>query len=178
VKTLTTLLMLAATAGYTAGPHTVRAALQARAGRQLAPAFHLRDSTGKTKRNADYRGKVLLLDFWATECGGCMQEIPAFIDLQKSYRDTGLASVGISMDILYENLKSAGEAWQRVKPFVKAEHLNYAVLMGDDRVSKAYDVQAMPVTYLIDKTGRMAATYVGIVDRGDLEANIKALLKE
>ncbi|HEX4276567.1 MAG TPA: TlpA disulfide reductase family protein [Bryobacteraceae bacterium] len=172
------ILLFASAAAYAAEPHTIRAPLQAPAVRKPAPAFQLLDASGKARRNSSYRGKVLLLDFWATECGGCKQEIPAFIALQNSYRRKGLTAVGVSMDIAYENLKDAAEAWARVKPFVRSQQLNYAILMGDDRVTKAYDIQAMPATYLIDKTGRIAATYVGVVDRNDIEANIKMLLNE
>ena len=82
------------------------------------------------------------------------------------------------MDVMYEGLKSASEGWSRVKPFVRDRQINYRILMGDDRVTKMYNVQAMPATYLIDKIGRIAAVYVGIVDRNDVETNIKTLLAE
>jgi len=82
------------------------------------------------------------------------------------------------MDISYESLKNAQEAWTRVRPFVQSHRINYPILMGDDEVTKLYDIQALPVTHLIDASGRIAATYVGIVDKNDVEANIKTLVKE
>jgi hypothetical protein len=86
--------------------------------------------------------------------------------------------VGISMDILYEDLKGPAEAWELVNPFVKTHDVDYPILMGDDGITKRYSVEALPVTYLIDNRGRIAAKYVGIVDRSNLEANIRALLVE
>ena len=80
------------------------------------------------------------------------------------------------MDILYEDLKGPAEAWSLVNPFVAAHKVDYPVLMGDDGITKRYSVNALPVTYLIDRRGRIAATYVGIVDRANIEANIKTLL--
>jgi hypothetical protein len=82
------------------------------------------------------------------------------------------------MDILYEDLKGAAEAWALVKPFVADRHVKYPILMGDDAFTKSYSVAALPVTYLIDRRGRVAATYIGVVDRADIEKNITSLLAE
>jgi peroxiredoxin len=177
MKKIVLLIVCAAIPLARAGePRTVRAALAPAVDRKPAPVFVLRNAAGKAVRTSDYRGRVLLLDFWATECGGCKLEIPWFIRLQREYKRTGLTAVGISMDILYEDLKSADEGWARVTPFVKQEAVNYPILMGDDAVSKAYDIQAMPATYLLDKEGRIAATYIGIVDKTDIETNLKKLI--
>ena len=95
-------------------------------------------------------------------------EIPWFMQFQHAYQSKGLQVVGVSMDILYEELKDAKEGWSRVMPFVQRHKINYPILMGDDRVAKAYDMNALPATYLIDRTGRIAATYVGLVDKSDV----------
>jgi thiol-disulfide isomerase/thioredoxin len=145
----------------------------------MAPALRLLDASGKAETLLDYRGKVVLLDFWATECGGCRIEIPWYMEFERAYNDKGLAVVGVSMDILYENLKGAEEAWGKVKPFVEAQKVNYPILMGDDPVTKAYAINALPATYLIDKKGRIATTYIAVLaDKDDVEANIKTLLAE
>jgi len=146
--------------------------------RKPAPDFRLLDSSGKPAALASFKGAPLLLDLWATKCGGCIQEIPSFIEIHHAYAETGLAVVGISMDILYEDLKGPAEAWSLVNPFVKTHHVDYPILMGDDGITKRYSVTELPVTYLIDRHGRIAATYVGIADRANVEANIKALLAE
>ena len=94
------------------------------------------------------------------------------------FASKGLATVGVSEDIAYENLKGADEAWTLVKPFVRDHKIRYRVLMGDPEVTASYDIRALPLTYLIDRRGRVAAVYVGKVDRADLEANIRTLLSE
>jgi len=156
----------------------IRAALEPPSVRKTAPDFVLLDASGNSISLSSFRGKPLLLDLWATKCGGCIKEIPSFIELHHGYAVKGLAVVGISMDILYEDLKGPAEAWRLVNPFVKAHNVDYPILMGDDGITKRYSVEALPVTYLIDNRGRIAAKYVGIVDRPNLEANIRALLVE
>ena len=98
--------------------HDVHAVLIPPAARKPAPAFRLKNDAGKDIEVKDFKGKVVLLDFWATECGGCVLEIPYFIELEQSYKDKGFTAVGVSMDIVYEDLKSSEEAWRKVKPFV------------------------------------------------------------
>jgi peroxiredoxin len=154
----------------------VRAQIQPPNERKPAPAFRLMNSSGKNVNLADFRGKVVLLDFWATDCGGCKLEIPWYMEFDRDYKSKGLAVVGVSMDILYEDLKSAEEGWNKVKPFVQEHKINYPILMGDDDVTKAYSINALPATYLIDGQGRIAATYLGLVDKDDMETNIKKLL--
>jgi len=82
------------------------------------------------------------------------------------------------MDIPYESLKDAAEGWSRVTPFVQSHRVNYPILMADDAVAKAYRITALPMTYLIDRKGRVAAEYLGLVNKDDIERNIKALLTE
>jgi peroxiredoxin len=156
----------------------VRAALEPESVRKTAPDFALLDASGKPVQLASFRGKPLLLDLWATACGGCIKEIPSFIEIHRAYESRGLAVVGVSMDMLYEDLKGPSEAWSLVKPFVQSHKVDYPILMGDDGITKHYSVTALPVTYLIDRRGRIAAKYVGIVDRANIEANINALLLE
>ena len=170
--------LLAATRLDAQQTKTVRVRVQPEQQRMLAPEFSLKDATGKTVRLSAYRGQVVLLDFWATACGGCVEEIPAFVEIARAYSGRGLATVGVSEDIVYEDLKGPEEAWSRVKPFVRDHKMRYAVLMGDDQVTAVYGIQALPVTYLLDTRGRIAATYVGVVDRANLEANINVLLGE
>jgi peroxiredoxin len=119
-----------------------------------------------------------VLNLWATECGGCKAELPSFVELHRTYADRGVKVIGVSLDVMYENLKGTAEAWARVTPFSRAHGLTYIVLVDDGSVEKAYKVMAMPATYLIDKHGRIAATYVGVVDSTDLKANLKGLMAE
>ena len=156
----------------------IRVALEPQSARKPAPDFVLLDAAGKPVALSSFKGKNLLLDLWATKCGGCIKEIPSFIEIHHAYRDKGLAVVGISMDIVYEDLKGPAEVWRLVKPFVAANKVDYPILMGDEGITKRYSVNALPVTYLIDRRGHIAATYVGVVGRTNIEENIKALLAE
>ena len=171
-------MMFGARSAEAAEPKLIQASLQPVNERKHAPAFLLEDASGKKVALAAYRGKVVLLDFWATECGGCVTEMPGFMELAQAYKKKDLAVVGVSMDILYEDLKNSEEAWSRVKPFVQMHKVNYPILMGDNLVTTRFDIKAMPVTYLIDKSGRIAAVFVGIVDQPNVEANIQTMLKE
>jgi peroxiredoxin len=169
-------LRLGVGCAHAADPPAVRAVFQPARQRKPAPAFVPTDAAGKKVKLSDYHGKVLLLNFWATECGGCREEIPYFIEFAQKFSHKDVAVVGVSIDILYENLKDSNEGWSKVKPFVQAHKVNYPILMGDDSATKLYDIKALPATYLIDKKGRIAATYLGVVDKNDVEKNIKTLL--
>jgi peroxiredoxin len=155
---------------------TVTAILIPAVDRKPAAEFALKNARGKTVTLSSYRGKIVLVDFWATECGGCVKEIPSFMELAEGYRSRPLAVVGVSIEILYEDLKGPEEAWARVIPFVQSHNVKYPVLMGDDHATKAYDIKALPLTFLIDRRGRTAATYQGIVDMPNLKKNIELLL--
>jgi peroxiredoxin len=161
------------------GQQNVHAALTPPANRKPAPAFQLATEGGKKMQLSDYRGKVVLVNFWATDCGGCVLEIPSFIEIEKAYKDRGFTAVGVSMDISYEGLKDANEAWGRVRPFIAKHGVNYPIAMGDDEISKAYALNAFPATYLIDKSGRIAVAYVGVViNKDNVATNIESLLSE
>jgi peroxiredoxin len=148
------------------------------ASRETAPAFQLADISGTNKQITDYRGKVVLLNFWATACGGCKLEIPWLIELESAHKSDSFTVVGVSMDTSYEGSKSADEAWSQVKPFVLDHKLNYPILMGEATLITSYKLGAVPATYLIDKQGRIAATYSGVADKSDVDSNIKRLLAE
>jgi peroxiredoxin len=156
----------------------VHASLIAPADRKTAPALQLTSDTGQTKRLSDYRGKVVLLNFWASECGGCIMELPSIIDIQTTNKSKSFTVVGISMDIPYEELKNEQQAWDKVKPFVAKSKINYPILMGYESTFKTFGLNALPDTLLLDKTGKIAALYTGIISKDNAEANINKLLIE
>lgn len=120
----------------------------------VMPPFSLKDADGQTVHASDYKGKVVLLDFWATWCGPCKIEIPWFIDFQREFKDQGLAVVGVSMD---------EDGWKVIKPYVQNMKMNYRVLLGDDAVSTAYGgLDSLPTTLLIDRQGKIAGVHVGV----------------
>jgi peroxiredoxin len=148
-------------------------------GADPAPDFSLKNAAGSTVHLSDFKGKIVLLDFWATECGGCKTEIPWFVEFARDYQTRGVAVIGVSMDILYENLRDAAEGWGRVKPFVAAHGVNYSILMGDERITGVYRIEALPLTLLIDRNGRIVSTHNVPPKGGEAEfrREIEALLK-
>ena len=160
-------LMALAGVAWAADPAAVRAPLLSAADRHPAPEFALRDSAGRKVSLKKYRGKIVLLDFWATWCHGCKQEIPWFSELQKAYRPKGLAVVGVSLD---------DGGWKVLRPFLAEAHVPYRMVLGDDATARRYGIRNLPDTFLIDRQGRVAAAYIaGLVDQENLEANIQAL---
>ena len=137
--------------------------------RKPAPDFALKDADGKAVHLSDYKGKVVLLDFWATWCGPCRIEIPWFTEMERQKKDKGFAVVGVAMD---------DDGWKAIKPFVAEMKINYRVLLGDDQVAKDYDgLDALPTTFLIDRNGKIADRHVGLTSRKDFEEGIDQLLQ-
>ncbi len=117
---------------------------------------------------SDYRGKVVLLNFWATWCNSCKQEIPWFMQFESKYKESGLTVLGVSMD---------DDGWKAVRPFLQEKKLNYPVVIGSESLGKLYGLNAMPRTVLIDREGKIALAYEGVVNREGCEKEIQALLQ-
>ena len=141
-----------------------------RPGGEAAPSFTLQDLNGKPVSLSDFKGKVVILDFWATWCAPCVIEIPHFIELYEQYKDQGFAMVGISLD---------REGISVVKSFVRKYQINYPILMTDGQVDRVYGgITAIPTTFVIDSAGNIRQKYIGYRDKAVFEADIKALLTE
>jgi len=137
--------------------------------RKAAPEFSLKDVDGRNVTLADYKGKVVLLNFWATWCGPCKIEIPWFVDFEQKYKDRGFAVLGVAMD---------DDGWKIVKPYLSESKINYRVVMGDDSVATMYGgVDSLPTTFILDKDGKIASTHVGLVSKSDYENEIIQLLE-
>jgi peroxiredoxin len=137
--------------------------------RKDAPTFALTDSNGVRVALSDYRGNVVLLDFWATWCTGCKVEIPWYMEFQKKYKDKGLRSIGVAMD---------DEGWEAVKPYLALHPITYPIVLGNEGPGKQYGVANLPVTLLIDRKGKIADSHLGMVDKGTWEKEIQQLLQE
>ena len=137
--------------------------------RAAAPDFTLNDGNGKPITLSEYKGKVVLLDFWATWCTGCKVEIPWYMEFEKKYKRRGLTSIGVAMD---------DDGWKTVTPYLKKKPINYPIVVGDATFAKTYNVQSLPVTLLIDRHGRIADAHVGMVVKSAWEGEIQALLRE
>ncbi len=143
--------------------------LKPASGRSLAPDFDLEDASGKDVKLSGLKGKVVLVNFWATWCEGCQVEIPWFVEFQKEYASRGLVVVGISMD---------DDGWKSIKPWIKEKKVNYPVVIGSEGLGKQYGLDGMPLTALVDREGRMADVHHGIVEKTATQQKIRDLLQE
>ena len=166
----TAILIACLTAGCSIDTASVSAAsVKPDKERKAAPEFTLKDAEGKMVHLSDYKGKVVLLDFWATWCGPCKIEIPWFVEMQRRNKDRGFEVIGVAMD---------DEGWEVVKPFASQVGINYRLIMGNDQTAQAYGgVDALPTTFLIDRTGKIAATHVGLSSKKDFENGVEELLQ-
>jgi cytochrome c biogenesis protein CcmG/thiol:disulfide interchange protein DsbE len=140
---------------------TVKAAVKPEKDRKAAPEFALKDSNGQTVHLADYKGKIVLLDFWATWCAPCRIEIPWFMEFEQQFKDRGFAVLGVSMD---------EDGWNVVKPFVQDLKINYRIVLGNEQIGELYGgLDSLPTTLLLDRQGKIASIHVGLSGGGKEE---------
>lgn len=131
--------------------------------------FALKDSEGKMIKLSDYRGKVVLVNFWATWCAPCKVEIPWFIDFQKKYPKSDFVVLGVSMD---------EDGWDSVRPYMAAHQLNYPVVVGGDSVERLFGgVDDLPTSFLMDRDGHISRKHIGLISKNDWEDEIGNALK-
>lgn len=135
---------------------------------ESAPRWKLKDLDGHVVTSESLAGKVVVIDFWATWCPPCREEIPGYIKMQKEHGDAGLVIVGISLDA-----KGPGA----VKAFAEKNGINYTVVMGDESVADAFGgVEAIPTTFVIGRDGRIAYKKVGYEAHDEFEKRVVPLL--
>ena len=137
---------------------------------QVAPDFTLTDLNGRSGKLSDYRGKVVILDFWATWCGPCRMLIPHFKDLHARYKGNGFEVVGVAMD---------RGGLRVVKPFVEKHAINYTNYLGNTDVAMKYGgLRGIPTTFVLTKDGRIFKKYVGVPPNPGVtfENDIRSLL--
>jgi len=126
-----------------------------------APGWQLKDVDGQPVNFSRFKGKVVVLDFWATWCGPCRSEIPGYGKLQEKYKDKGLVIIGVSLD---------QEGPAVVKKFIGDFHMTYQVVMGDAAVVGAFGgVDGIPTTFIIDRTGKIRDKKVGAMETAEYE---------
>src|ERR1700690_1025282 len=146
-----------------------RTDIQPAAARKAAPDFTLQDSTGTSIRLSDFKGRVVLLDFWTTWCQPCKIEIPWYREFVKEH-EGGLVVIGVSLD---------DDGWKSVRPFIKKYKVDYPIVMGADSMAKQFiNTEFLPTTLLIDRTGKIAVNNIGIIDKEVFEKEIRTLLDE
>ncbi len=134
---------------------------------EAAPNFVLTSTDGKNIKLSDFRGKVVIVDFWATWCPPCRKGIPDLIELQKEFKDN-LVVIGISLD---QDTKSD------VIPFMKKYGINYPIVYGDNQVVMEYgSINAIPTSFVINKEGKIVDKHIGLVPKSDYESKIKEIL--
>jgi peroxiredoxin len=132
-----------------------------------APDFTLQDLSGKNVHLADLRGKVVMVEFWATWCPPCRASIPEIERLHRNYQGKGLVTLGISVD---------EGGWDEVSAFARDAGISYTILKGDEEVMSEYMVRAIPATFLVDKNGMIVKQYTGEGYGDDMDRDIRSLL--
>jgi len=133
-----------------------------------APDFTLQSLDGKTVRLSDFRGKPVVLNFWATWCAPCKIEMPWFVDFQKQYAAAGVQFLGVAMD---------DASTKDIAEFAQSMKVNYPILIGKESVGDAYGgVQFLPETFYIDRSGKIVDKAFGLKGRGEIEDDIKKIL--
>jgi peroxiredoxin len=136
---------------------------------KAAAAWKLKDVDGNTVTLDQFRGKVVILDFWATWCPPCRTEIPGYIALQNKYAADGLVIIGVSVDT---------DGVGPVKKFIKDMGMNYIVVMADDNIQDAYGpIGGYPTTFIIDRDGQIRDKKLGRKPVADFEKDVLAVLK-
>jgi peroxiredoxin len=163
------IIALVATGKYVSRTRPARAsALVGDVSGRVAPDFQLTSLDGKLVKLSDYRGKAVLLNFWATWCSPCKVEMPWFVDLQKKYGSDGLVVVGVAMD---------DASASKIAEFAGEMGVNYPVLLGTEKVSEAYgNVQYLPTSFYIDREGKFVGKGVGLIGRKEIEDNVRKAL--
>lgn len=133
-----------------------------------APDFEAKTASGSTVRLSELRGKVVLLNFWATWCGPCGIETPWFIEFQEKWQARGFTVVGVSLD---------DDGWSVVRPWLEEHKVRYPVILGDEDIGRLYgNMEALPVTFVIGRDGKIAAIHAGLIPKADYEKEIVRLL--
>lgn len=147
---------------------------------KLAPEFSLENLSGKKVSLADFKGKAVLINFWATWCGPCKIETPWLVDLRNEYAAQGFEILGVSTDDIDRgDSKAFGEEKQGIASFVQQNHMPYPVLIDGDTLSKPYGgLDAMPTSFFVDRSGKIVAAQMGITSKDDMEKNIRKALGE
>lgn len=134
-----------------------------------APAFSLKDLKGRSVRLGDFKGKVLLINFWATWCAPCLAEMPDLVKLQKQFGPRGLQIIGVTYP---------PQDRVSVRRMVRQLKINYPILFGSDKVAGDYNVgDVLPTTIVVDREGKIRSRILGILELEEFDEKVKPLLE-
>jgi len=140
------------------------------ADRKAAPDFLLSDSSGTPVRLSEFRGKVVLLHFWTTDCAPCRVDFPWFTEFQQTYRAQDFMVLSVALD---------DSGWKTVKPYIDAHKIQHRVVVGNQDVARLFgDGVSVPTAFVIDKLGRIGVTHVGLCTKKEYEAAIESMINE
>ena len=147
---------------------------------KAAPEFSLQDLSGKKVTLSSYKGKAVLINFWATWCGPCKLETPWIVELRNRYAGQGFEVIGVDSegdDLDPSDTAGLAKEKSAVAAFVQQEHMPYPVLLGGDSLTKPYGgLDAMPTSFYVDRNGTVIASQMGISSKDDMEAKIRKTL--
>ena len=162
------MLAISSSCSNSSSAHSTAAAQSAHSDRKLAPDFTLKDENGSSVKLSDYRGKGVLLNFWATWCGPCGIEIPWFTEFEQQFKARGFAVLGVSMD---------EDGWKVIRPYISERKINYRVVLGNDSVGQLYGgVDSLPTTFIVDRDGKVAYVHVGLAGKNEYLNEIQTVL--
>lgn len=143
-----------------------------------APAFALEDLSGKKVSLSSYKGKALLINFWATWCAPCKIETPWLVELRNQYAPQGFEIIGISADdIDRDDAQKLADEKKEIAHFVEQQHMPYPVLIEGDKISQPYGgLDELPASFFVDRQGKVVAAQLGLTSKDDLEAKIRKAL--
>ncbi|MDX9758044.1 MAG: TlpA disulfide reductase family protein [Bacteroidota bacterium] len=145
----------------------VAGTLHAQVGK-TAPGFSLKDKDGTVYSDQSLKGKVIVLNFWATWCPPCRAEIPAFKKVYEQYKGKGVEIVGVSLD---------QKGWDVIRPFIKQYAINYPIVLGGAEIARAYgNIRSIPTTIIIDRNGKVVDSHVGAMSEQQLIKSFEKLL--
>ena len=141
------------------------------ASKEIAANFTLNSIEGEKISLDAYKGKVVIIDFWATWCGPCRKGIPDLVDLKNKYGEQGFEIIGISVD--------RSNTIDQVKPFAKEYKINYPVVFSDEQTPAKYGgIQYIPTSFVVDREGNIVSKHVGFVEKEQYIKEIEPLLKQ
>jgi thiol-disulfide isomerase/thioredoxin len=166
VLAVATMLFVGARLSHTAANSSVASG--------LAPDFELKTLDGKLTHLSDYRGKAVLLNFWATWCGPCKIEMPWLVELNKQYAPQGLVVLGVAMD---DDADKKDSVQKDIRAFTTEMAVDYPILMGSGKVADNYGgVQFLPEIFYIDRNGKIVEHAIGLKGHSEIEDNIKKIV--